>query len=179
MTAEAGQIAVDWYAVVSLVVGSVAATGVISAYASHRLMIRQLNRKRDMDFIKDKIDLYAKLIHDLNEMRDRYDAIMTSEGLEHDNDSFAYPVPEWEPIVHMIDSRLNEHPFLINPLIHKKWVFVKTRPKHSQAKQAMREMRKLLITEYNALRSKYLGRLYDIVPPIPDDINDDKSSTPQ
>ena len=92
MSADTTPIGVNW--IISFIVTSAIGSGVISAYASHRLMIRQLNRKRDMDFIKDKIDLYAKLIHDLNEMRDRYDAIMTSEGLEHDKDSYTYSVPE-------------------------------------------------------------------------------------
>jgi hypothetical protein len=173
VSADTTQIGISW--LISLVVGAAAGSGVISAIVSHRLTMREFSKKTDLEFIRDKMDLYAKLIHDLNDMKYRYDAMLSAKGQTPTKVGFLYEMPEWPGIRNKIDSRISEYPLLLTPKIHEKWVWVKSTPAHPQSELAITEMRSMLIKEYNDIHDKYLRRIKDIVPRIPAD----KISTPE
>ncbi|MGH9876587.1 MAG: hypothetical protein ACRD5H_03040 [Nitrososphaerales archaeon] len=161
-------ITIDWGQILSIIVGSAALSALISAIIAHFMTLREMRKKSEMEFVRDKLNMYSQLIYELDNMRHKYSALATATGEANPaEEHYAFSGPtEWNTAAESIDHIIKDHYLLLNPEIHKKWVWVKTLHARKEAITALREMRKMLATEYNQIRAKYVRKLSDIIPPV-------------
>jgi hypothetical protein len=162
-------VTIDWGQILSIIVGSAALSAIISAIISHFMTLREIRKKRDMEFVRQKLNLYSRLIYQLDDMRHHYNALATADGNKNPEENYAFSVDEWDKIVDTIDGIIKDDYLLLNPKVHEKWTWAKTLHVLQEGVTAMRDMREMLAVEYNQIREKHLRSLSDIVPAVPVD----------
>jgi hypothetical protein len=126
-----------------------------------------LGKKTDWELVQQKLDLYSSLIYHFDQLKYQNDALEFARGLAPSGPiRFAYTDEQWRHIINDIDSRIENRTYLLSRRILERWVWARTLTNQPIAIEIMPELRRMLIEEFNQIRSKYLRLIPDIIPAI-------------
>jgi len=165
---------INWAQIIISTVGiSAIVSGATSAALNYWLTMRELKKRSKMILIQDKLDLYSSIIYHVDKMKFKYDAIAFMKGETNTQERFAFTNDEWDELVRDIDRKISDKYSLLNRKILEKWVWSKNLRVNPKSIETMRELRRMLVEEYNRIVEKHLSDLPDIVPMIlPDTVGE-------